>query len=140
MGTLYLSFFEVEQNEKKIAQNVIKALGAKDEHWDLKSNITSSQWGNIRAKATDFIKNNKSYNDFLLELGYVPNENGRMKINKTGMLTHGTMFDKLWDKNARLEKFKTILDNHAQHSLVFVANILLKWRNCTLILNLEKSK
>lgn len=37
------------------------------------------------------------------------------------ILTHGTMFDKLWDKNGRLEKLKNILDTHSQQNLVFVA-------------------
>jgi len=120
LGKALLKKYDEQYIEKQIAQNVINALGKKDENWDLKKNITSSQWGNIRALATECIKNNKSYSDFLLELGYEPNENGKIKINKTGKLTHGTMFDKMWDKNGRLETLKNILDSHSKQSLVFV--------------------
>jgi hypothetical protein len=120
LGITLLKKHDDQDIEKQIAQNVINALGKKDENWDLKKNITSSQWGNIRALATECIKNNKSYSNFLLELGYEPNENGKIKINKTGKLTHGTMFDKMWDKNGRLEKLKNILDSHSKESLIFV--------------------
>jgi membrane protein DedA with SNARE-associated domain len=41
--------------------------------------------------------------------------------NQTGMLTHGKMFEKMWDKERRLEKLKTIFDKHANENLIFVA-------------------
>jgi hypothetical protein len=122
LGITLLKKHDDQDIEKQIAQNVINALGKKDENWDLKNNITSSQWGNIRALATDYYKTGESYEKFLFALFHEASKEEKDRgIKNAGMLTHGKMFDKLWDKNGRLEKLKNILDIHSQQSLVFVA-------------------
>lgn len=110
-----------EQNiEKQIAQNVILATQATDS--DLKKHITSSQWGNIRSLATDYYKRGESYENFLLALFHEASKQEKDKgLRNIGMLTHGKMFDKLWDKSGRLNKFKEILSKHSNGSLIFVA-------------------
>lgn len=107
--------------EKEISKNVNAAINSNNDHWELKSNITASQWGNIRALATEFMNHQKNYNEFLQKLGFEKNEGNKVKTNETGLLTHGTMYDRMWNKNGRLEKLKRILDEHSQDNLVFVA-------------------
>lgn len=121
LGNALYKIHTEKEKEKEIARSIIKAIGDKTKDWDLKSNVTSSQWGNIRALATEYVKKGGSYNAFLKELGYEENQGDKIITNKTGLLTHGKMFDKLWDKNNRLNKFKIILDDPSNQSLLFVA-------------------
>lgn len=119
IGKTLLSFYKNNEAEKVISKNVIAALNSSVR--DLKANITSSQWGNIRALATDYHKDRKTFSSFLEALGYDENQNGSIVTNQTGMLTHGKMFEKMWDKEGRLEKLKTIVDKHGNENLIFVA-------------------
>jgi hypothetical protein len=120
LGKALLKKYDEQVIEKQIAENVILATQATDS--DLKNNITSSQWGNIRALATDYYKTGEGYEKFLFALFHEASKEEKDRgIKNAGMLTHGKMFDKLWDKSGRLNKFKEILKEHSNGNLIFVA-------------------
>jgi len=120
LGIALFKRYNDQKGEKEIAANVIEALNVSSS--ELKKYITSSQWGNIRALATDYYRNGKSYEDLLLELFYESTREDKERgIKNSGMLTHGKMYDKLWDKNGRLNTFKVILNSYSNKSLIFVA-------------------
>ena len=118
LGKVLYFKYKAQKLELDIARQVVEAV--KNSDWDLKSNITSSQWGNIRALAIDHIKNGKKFDDLYSKIGFY-NEGilkvEREKIEKEGIITHGKMSEKLWDNN-RKENFKQIIKNT---NLVFVA-------------------
>jgi hypothetical protein len=118
LGKILYSKYNAQKLDLDIARQVVDAV--KNSDWDLKSNITSSQWGNIRALATNYIKNGKKFDDLYTKIGFCNEETlkvEREKIEKEGIITHGKMSEKLWNKN-RKENFKQIIKNT---NLVFVA-------------------
>ena len=80
--------------------------------------VTSSQWGNIRAEATEYYFKNKTWEDFIRRLGLADDNSA-----KTGLLTSGKMAEKLWDDNNRKklnEVFSAIANLDNKDKLKFV--------------------
>lgn len=94
------------ENEFEIAKLVIQQLESCP-NTGLITKVTSSQWGNIRAEATEYYYKNKSWREFVQRLGLADDAS-----KKTGLLTSGKMAEKLWDEN-NLKKLKDIFGSIA---------------------------
>lgn len=92
------------ENELTLAGLINKQLES-CRNTGLITKVTSSQWGNIRAEATEYYYKNKSWSEFIHRLGLSNNER-----ENTGLLTSGKMAEKLWDEN-NLRKIKEVFRN-----------------------------
>ncbi|MFC3809768.1 hypothetical protein [Lacihabitans lacunae] len=69
--------------------------------------ISSSQWGEIRAKATN--------------ISEIENLKAELFTDKTGFLCHGVSAEKYWDKNKNRETFKSDFDSLSKHGTAAIA-------------------
>lgn len=107
LGKILLRKAKNEAEELLLAEEINTQLTNKDNK-DLIKQITSSQWGNIRALAIDHLESRKTFKDFLFELGLAEKENPK------GILTHGKMSERLWNPSRRKrlkEIFKEVKTN-----------------------------
>lgn len=94
---------ELAEAELKLAKEINEAI-EKYKETGLTRKVTSSQWGNIRAVATDFLINGKTWEEFMIKLGLKEGE------EKNGLLTRGKMAEKLWDERNKKD-IKDLLTN-----------------------------
>lgn len=85
-----------EENELQLAKEINDYLN-NNKNSDLVTKITSSQWGNIRAEATEYLQKGKTFDEFLFKLGLASEKNSK------GILTHGKMSERLWNDKRRRE-------------------------------------
>ncbi len=92
-----------EENELQLAEEINYYL-IENKKSDLVTKITSSQWGNIRTEATEYLQEGKDFNEFLFKLGLGQDKNPK------GILTHGKMSERLWN-NKRRGDLKNIFES-----------------------------
>ncbi|HRQ28798.1 MAG TPA: hypothetical protein PLU49_01910 [Saprospiraceae bacterium] len=94
---------DLAEAELKLAKEINEAI-EKYKDTGITRKVTSSQWGNIRAVATDFLINVKTWEEFMIKLGLKEGE------KKNGLLTCGKMAEKLWDER-NIKDIKELLTN-----------------------------
>ena len=109
LGSFLHQKLKSEAIDLKIGEAVIKVLNTESKltHKD----ITPSQWGGIRTKAT----NANSIQELKEELF----------ADKTGYLTHGVAAERVWDKNrgARRTALEKVIDEYKDLGTKFVARL-----------------
>jgi len=102
-------------NELEISK-AIHTLIHSDEVKTLKKEISSSQWGGIRAYATKILDNKELYNTLF-------HKDEKDSKNNKGYLTHGVAYEKQWGKNKdkNLNAFKAIFEGNEKLGNTFIA-------------------
>jgi len=96
-----------EENELQLAKEINDYLSI-NKNSDLVTKITSSQWGNIRAEATEYLQKGKTFDEFLFKLGLKKDRDENE--NPRGILTHGKMSERLWN-DSRRQELKNIFES-----------------------------
>ncbi|MCU0325447.1 MAG: hypothetical protein MUF45_09375 [Spirosomaceae bacterium] len=109
-GTALVNFLIKKRTEKEKAEIEAQAIHAAvhaDPHKNSLKDISPSQWGQIREKATSLENIEALKNDLFNE--------------QTGFLYKGVSADKYWNKHQNREKFKSIFDVLKNHGMVAIA-------------------
>lgn len=124
INTPLLAFLNLKkkktENEFAIAKLVNDQLKS-CRNTGLVTKVTSSQWGNIRAEATEYYYQNNSWNEFMQRLGFADTQS-----KSTGLLTSGKMAEKLWDESnlkQLKDTFSVIANLDDKNKLKFVVKL-----------------
>ena len=118
LGDFLHNKLKVGAAELEIGEAVIKVLDAKGilTHKD----ITPSQWGSIRTKAT-----NANSIDELISVLFGDEKLEKKEKDLSGYLTHGVADERVWGKNrgARRTALKKVISDNSQLGTAFVARL-----------------
>ena len=119
LGRFLLGKLETEEAELNIGKAVIDVMETKNNPLTDKD-ITPSQWGAIRTKAT----NANSINELISVLFGDENLKGKEK-DLSGYLTHGVAAERVWDKNrgARRITLEKVINDNREYGTKFVARL-----------------